>query len=176
MHKKVVVNSTPIIALAGINRLSLLKELYCEVFIPRAVYEEIFVKEGSKAKIDLDLSLDWINILDVSNVEAKKFLNVNLHVGEVEVLLLGKEIAADLLVIDDYNARQYAKYLGVKVTGTIGILLKAKEENKIHSIKQSLDDLINNRTTSNGEFRILCFVNDFRLNLKVMLCSLRLMV
>jgi hypothetical protein len=49
-----------------------------------------------------------------------------LHDREVEVMLLGKELGADLLIIDDYVAREYAKYLDFKITGSLGVILRAK--------------------------------------------------
>ena len=48
--------------------------------------------------------------------------------GEVEVMILGKEEHATLLIMDDKNAKNHAKYLGLNVTGTLGVLLKAKRE------------------------------------------------
>jgi predicted nucleic acid-binding protein len=54
--KVIVVNSTPIIALASIEKLSLLKELYGKIHIPKAVRNEIIAKSGSKAQIALESS------------------------------------------------------------------------------------------------------------------------
>ena len=59
-------------------------------------------------------------------------------------MILGKEINANLLIIDDYIAREYAKHLDFKITGTIGVLLKAKENGIVKSIKPLLDKLIEN--------------------------------
>ncbi len=143
-EKPVVVNSTPIIALASIDKISLLKELYGKVQIPEAVRNEIIAKSGSKAQLAVENSQDWIIIKSIQNIEAKRFFRVQLHDGEVEVMILGRELEAELLIIDDYLAREYAKYLGFKVTGTLGLLLKAKENGIIECVKPLVNDLVDN--------------------------------
>ena len=65
-----------------------------------------------------------------------------MHDGEVEVIILGKEINADLLIIDDKNAKKHAKYLGFNVTGTLGVLIKAKKNGLIESVKPLVERLI----------------------------------
>lgn len=59
-------------------------------------------------------------------------------------MILGRELGADLLIIDDYIAREYAKYLDFKITGTLGVILKAKEKGIIDKIKPYVDALIEN--------------------------------
>ena len=58
-------------------------------------------------------------------------------------MVLAQEISADLVLIDDNAAKKTAKYLGLTVTGTIGILLRAKKEGYIDCVKDILNDLIN---------------------------------
>ena len=141
MHK-VIVNSTPIISLCHIGKLGLLKQLYGEVLIPEAVYREISAKQNSVARIELDKSLDWIRVCKIENEMAKLFYKSQLHDGEVEVMILGKEEEATLLIIDDKNAKRYAKYLTFNVTGTLGVLLKAKKEGYIDLIKPLLCKMV----------------------------------
>ena len=66
-----------------------------------------------------------------------------LHDGEVEVMILAQEISADLLIIDDNAAKKTAKFLGLTVTGTLGVLLKAKSQGIISSVKSILDEMLN---------------------------------
>jgi len=141
MHK-VIVNSTPIIALCYIGKLSLLKGLYGEILIPEAVFHEINSKQDSIAKAELNKSLDWIRVCKIKNEMTKLFFKSQLHDGEVEVMILGKEESADLLIIDDKNAKKHAKYLGFNVTGTLGVLLKAKREGRIDAIKPLIHKMI----------------------------------
>ena len=141
MHK-VIVNSTPIISLCHVRKLHLLKDLYGKIFIPEAVFNEIHAKKDSIAKEELDKSLDWIHVCKIKNEMAKFFYKSQLHDGEVEVMILGKEETAALLILDDKNAKKHAKYLGFNVTGTLGVLLKAKREGYIDVIKPLIDEML----------------------------------
>ncbi|MCL1858815.1 MAG: DUF3368 domain-containing protein [Oscillospiraceae bacterium] len=144
MPETVIVNSTPIIALSAIDKLDLLKKIYGTVIIPSAVKEEIAAKEKSKAQNNLEISSEWIQTKEIKNAAQKQTFKTQLHEGEVEVMILGQELNADLLIIDDYLAREYAKYLGFKIIGTAGILLLAKSKGFIHEIKPLIDKLIIN--------------------------------
>ncbi|MEJ6951702.1 DUF3368 domain-containing protein [Natronospora cellulosivora (SeqCode)] len=119
MHK-VVVNSTPIISLAIIEKLDLLSRLYKKVYIPQAVFDEVSVDGKSRTGAELLKKAKFINIISVGNDTARKFFSTSLHEGEVEVMILAKEIEADIVIIDDYQARKHAKYLGLNLTGTLG--------------------------------------------------------
>ncbi len=141
-NRVVIVNSTPIIALAVINKLHLFKDLYGEIIIPKAVQDEVMAKEDSVTRLALAGSKGWIITKTITNIDAKKFFKVQLHDGEVEVMILGKELEADLLVIDDYTAREYAKYLDFRITGTLGVILRAKEKGIIKAVKPLVLDLI----------------------------------
>lgn len=123
--RKVVVNTTPLIALSHVGHLDILRELYGEVIIPEAVYRELSVKEESVCKKMVDASLEWIHVMKIENQMAKLMYKTQLHDGEVEVMILAKEIGADVVIIDDANAKKHAKYLQLPVTGTLGVLIKA---------------------------------------------------
>lgn len=140
--RKVVVNSTPLISLASIDKLDLLKTVYGKIFIPNAVFEEVYVKGKSKVGSDIIQHMDFIEIKNIVNQEAKNYFKTALHDGEVEVMVLAKELNADLCVIDDLIARKYAKYLGINVTGTLGVLLKAKESGIIKEVKPLIMGLL----------------------------------
>jgi len=155
MHK-VIVNSTPIIALCHIGKLSLLRDLYGGIYIPEAVYREICCKANSVAKFELDKSLDWIRVCRIQNDMTRFFFKSQLHDGEVEVMILGKEQGAALLVIDDKNAKRHAKHLGFNVTGTLGILLKAKQEGYIYAIKPLIDKMVANGIYINSKIIAFC--------------------
>ena len=133
--RKVIVNSTPLIALCHVNQLSVLKQLYGEIIIPKAVYDEISVKEDSICKRNVDESLDWIHVQEIKNIMAKTMFKSQLHDGEVEVMILAMEQQADVVVIDDQNAKKYAKYLELPVTGTLGVLMRAKQEGYLYELK-----------------------------------------
>ena len=69
---------------------------------------------------------------------AKTMYKTQLHDGEVEVMILAKEIAADVVIIDDANAKKHAKYLELPVTGTLGALIKAKKEGYVDELKPNI--------------------------------------
>ena len=142
--RKVIVNSTPLIALCHVNKLVVLKQLYGEIIIPKAVYDEISVKEDSICKKTVDESLDWIHVQEIQNQVAKTMFKSQLHDGEVEVMILAMEQQADVVIIDDQNAKKYAKYLKLPVTGTLGVLMKAKQNGYIFELKPILDSMIQN--------------------------------
>lgn len=140
--RKVVVNTTPLIALSHVGQLNILKKLYGEVIVPEAVYRELSVKEESACKKAVESSLDWIRVDEIKNQMAKTMYKTQLHDGEVEVMILAKEIAADVVIIDDANAKKHAKYLGLPVTGTLGVLVKAKQKGYIDELKPILQQMV----------------------------------
>lgn len=131
--RKVVVNSTPLIALCKIEHLELLRDLYEEITIPEAVFHEVTAKnDGVKRKL-LENGA-WIHVQSVSSDIDRRMYKAKLHDGEVEVMILAQEIKADLVIIDDNAARKTASYLGLPLTGTVGILLRAKEKGLIPKV------------------------------------------
>lgn len=136
--RKVVANTTPLIALADIGKIDLLHQIYNEIYIPRAVLEEI-ISEPAKSIVT---NSDWIKVIDIQNNDQKNSFSTRLHSGEIEVILLSQEQNADLLIMDDNAAKKTAKYLGLSVTGTLGVVLKAKQAGLIENVKDVLDQLI----------------------------------
>ena len=140
--RKVVVNTTPLIALSHVGHLDILKKLYGEIIIPEAVYNELSVKAESICKKAVESSLDWIRVVKIQNQMAKTMYKTQLHDGEVEVMILAKEVVADVVIIDDANAKKHAKYLGLPVTGTVGVLIKAKQEGYINELRSILQRMV----------------------------------
>jgi len=66
---------------------------------------------------------------------------LGLRLGELEAITLYKNLDADVLLIDDNRAKKYASLNGVKVIGSLGILIKAKEKGHIEKIKPLLDEI-----------------------------------
>jgi uncharacterized protein len=80
---------------------------------------KLLLNKNQKLKNDLMQADDWIITKKVTNQDAKQLFKVHLHEGEVEVILLGQELKANLLIIDDYMAREYAKYMDFNITGSL---------------------------------------------------------
>lgn len=141
--RKVVVNSIPIIALSKVSRLDLLQQMYGEIIIPKAVYQEVIEKNDVVEKAIAD-NASWIHIFNISEQADKKMYKARLHEGEVEVMILAQEIHADLVIIDDLAARKTAEYLELTLTGTIGILIKAKRLGLISEVMPIIDEMKSN--------------------------------
>ncbi|MFW5760082.1 MAG: DUF3368 domain-containing protein [Cyclobacteriaceae bacterium] len=130
---KVVSNTTPIISLFKLNRLELLQKLYSQIYIPSAVYNEI--EAGKSKKYYKDISrIDWINIFEIQDKQAVKYF-LDLDAGVAEAIVLATEINADLILLDEKLGRFHAKHVDLKVTGTLGILIKAKSKGLIEELK-----------------------------------------
>ena len=138
---KVVSNATPIISLASVNKLSLLKDLFKKVYVPRAVVNEIITGKYPGHK---ELHEDYFEILDVKNKINLSFLLNDLDLGEAETIVAAKEIEADLLLIDERLGYKIAQLQGFTVIGTLTVLLKAKKKGLIKLVKPILDDMIQN--------------------------------
>lgn len=140
---KVIVNSTPLIVLCGIGKLELLRELYQEILIPAAVYREVTAVKDS-ACMQIIAQSSWIHVEEIQNEIERKMYRAKLHAGEVEVMILAQEQKADLVILDDNAAKKTAKYLGLTVTGSLGVLLKAKRVGLIERVGPMLSEMKKN--------------------------------
>lgn len=131
--RKIVVNSTPLIALAKVNMLELLKEMYGQVIIPEAVYREVMEKNDVAAQ-RVEAALEWMDVRKVDPILERRMYRAKLHDGEVEVMLLAQSIGADAVIIDDGAARKTAEYLELPLTGTLGIMIKAKQRGLLDAV------------------------------------------
>ena len=136
---KVVSNTTPIISLLKLNQLELLQKFYSEVYIPSAVYEEIEVGKSKEFYKDLS-KISWINIIEIQDKQAVKYF-LDLDLGEAEAIVLATEIEVNLILLDEKLGRFHAKHANLKVTGTIGVLLRAKTEGYIKKLGPLLAEL-----------------------------------
>lgn len=154
--RKVIVNTTPLIALCHVGKLDILKKIYGEVSIPQAVYQELSAKKDSICKKQVDNSLDWIHVEKIENQMAKSMFKTQLHDGEVEVMILAKEKNADIVIIDDANAKKHAKYLRLPVTGTLGVLIKAKRQGYIFELKPIIQKMVDKNIYISEKLIKLC--------------------
>lgn len=134
-----VSNSTPLIALSKIGKIELLHEYFGQIYIPKAVYEEVVVNGGILYGAEEVAKADWIIVEDVGNTLAVESLSMYLDAGESEAIVLAKE-KNGLLIIDDGDGRKAAKNMNIDITGTVGVLLKAGMDGKI-DLRESLDEL-----------------------------------
>ena len=140
----VVSDSTALIGLSAIGGLEWLRELYSIVIIPQAVYREVIIDGSGKAGSKEVASADWIQTRTIQNHNDKIYLMnvIGLDEGESEAIVLAAEIGADLLLLDDSDARQYARKRHLKITGMVGVILAAKQKGIVGFVRPQLDALI----------------------------------
>lgn len=135
-----VCNASPLIFLAKINRLALLKNRAVKILVPEGVIDEIAQRKDTAYDEVTHALGDW---LEPTHLGSEKLVShPGLGRGEREVLTLYRTKKADYAVLDDLEARRFATTLGISVIGTLGILLKAKQENEIDSISKELQNLV----------------------------------
>ena len=133
-----VSNSSPIIHLTKIGMLELLHALFGQIFVPEMVYSECTNSIHHRREIGLIKNADWINVVSISNRKLFNVLHQDVDAGEGEALVLAMESNADLILLDDQEARSKARILDLHVTGTLGVLLKAKNAGLIDSVTDSI--------------------------------------
>lgn len=131
----IISDSSPVINLLKVNHLSLLQKMYGKVIIPKAVFDEInkpeFLSQAEIVKNASYIEIKKINEEDEEKVEWLMTENSpRLHRGESEVLILANELKADLLIIDEQNARAFASSQ-YQVVGVVGIVKRSFERNFI---------------------------------------------
>lgn len=138
----IVSDTTPLIGLASIDRLELLQELFGEVYIPQAVFDETvtFGRENSKAK-QLVSNASWIHVVEVKDRLAVNVLLDEMDLGEVETIILASEMNADWVLMDEKKGRRKLSQLNIPKIGTLGILLKAKELGLVSVLKPEIEEL-----------------------------------
>jgi len=135
----IVSNTTPIISLASIGKLGILKALFSQIIIAEAVYQEIKAKE-SYGYHEIDQKY-----IQVKAIQGKIYTNLllsQLDLGEAETIILAKEINADFVIIDEKLGYKIAKNSGLNATRTLSVLLNAKQNGIITEIKPLLDEMI----------------------------------
>jgi predicted nucleic acid-binding protein len=130
--KPVIVNNTPLVTFWAIGRLDILRSLFDEILIPVAVRDEFLATEKESRRRTLREE-SWIRVVEVQNSRRIQSF-VGLDAGETEVLVLAEEQDASLILIDERKARRFAERMGLPISGTLGILLLAKEEKVISAI------------------------------------------
>jgi predicted nucleic acid-binding protein len=139
----VVSNTSPILNLAVIGRLSLLHDQFGEIWIPDAVLEELRIQEdlpGTQV-IRQALKDKWMRIQEASDQSLVRVLRRDLDNGEEAAIALAVQVKAEWVLIDEKEGRNIAKSLGLKVAGILGILLRAQHEGRLPSLQTVMGQL-----------------------------------
>lgn len=129
----VVSDTTPLISLLKIDRIDLLEKLFGHVLIPQAVFDELTADQRFKLEADQIRRRRSIIVKAVQNQESANILKraTGLDRGESEAIILTDELSADILLMDEAKGRTVSFQMGLKVMGTIGVLMAAYEENAL---------------------------------------------
>lgn len=129
----VVSDTTPLISLMKVGQLELVYELFGEIQIPDAVYEELVSNNrfpNEKRQIQESSFVKKVSVEDMKAVTLLR-RSTGLDAGESEAIILSDTIGADLLLMDEVKGRQVAKQMGLHLMGTIGMLMIAYDEKKL---------------------------------------------
>jgi len=146
MPKTIISDASCFIILSKIGEMDLLQKVYGEVITTPEVVDEFgeFLPE-------------WVVIKSPTNADKQKILEIEVDRGEASAISLALEIKDCTIILDDIKARRLAKKLGIEVTGTLGVIIKAKLDGIIPSIKPILEKLkkTNFRLKEELEFQAL---------------------
>ncbi|MDB5132461.1 MAG: hypothetical protein JWR02_2210 [Mucilaginibacter sp.] len=124
MPDVVIADTSCFIILSNINELNLLKEVYGKIITTPDIVKEF----GGNLP-------DWVTIKQPADLQKQQILELQIDRGEASAIALALELDGSLLIVDDLEARTLAENLGISITGTLGVIIKAKLNSLIPSIK-----------------------------------------
>lgn len=130
MPKVIISDTSCLIILTKIGELDLLHQLYKMVTIT----QDILLEYGENLP-------DWIEVQQVKDNYRQQLLEMQIDKGEASAIALALETTDNIVILDDWKARRVAERLGLCVTGTLGVIIKAKNSGVISSIKPYLDKI-----------------------------------
>lgn len=131
MPKIIISDTSTLILFHKIGEFNLLQKVYVELMTTPEIAEEF----GEELP-------DWIKIQEVSDKKYQKFLETQVDYGEASAIALATEFDDVLLLLDDLKARKLAVQLKFNVTGTLGIIHKAKQLSLIERVKPLIEKLL----------------------------------
>ena len=137
----VISNTSPLTNLAAIGQFNLLQRLFNQIEIPEGVWSELNVY-GKRWPGSLEVETAvWITRHVVQDHSLVSALTSDLDQGEAESIALAIELKANLILLDEKEARRTARRLGLTVMGVVGVLLLAHARKMIDQVKPYLDAL-----------------------------------
>ena len=139
----VVSDTTPLITLLKVQHLDLLQAYFGEVQIPKAVFDELTCDERFIAEAEQIRNSSFIHVKELADDKSVNLLcrATGLDLGESEAIVLTDEIKAELLLMDEAKGRDVAKQMGLKIMGTIGLLMASYQSGIISAeeIRKCID-------------------------------------
>jgi predicted nucleic acid-binding protein len=150
MHKVVIADTSVFILLQNTGRIDLLEKVYQKIVTTPEVSEEFS-----------ESLPEWVVIREVADKKYQKSLETQVDAGEASVIALAKESIDPLLLLDDLKGRKLAKKLNLKISGTLGVIHKAKQEGIIPKVSPLLRSLIDHGfRISSGLLEAFLALND----------------
>lgn len=131
MPKIVISDTSTLILFQKIDEFNLLQKVYGELLTTPEIAEEY----GDKLP-------EWIHIKSVADKKYQNFLETQVDIGEASAIALASEFQDVLLLLDDLKARKLATKLKFRITGTLGVIQRAKQLAYIDKIKPLIDKLL----------------------------------
>jgi predicted nucleic acid-binding protein len=150
-----VADAGPLIGLARVGLLHLLRRLYGKVLIPTQVFEELQTsgdRPGSRA-LHAAIQEGWLETTVLLNDEELASLSLALGLGEAGAILLSRQYPCRFLLLDERRGRTVAKKHGLQVVGTGGVLLTAKQKGLLGRVSEALDQLAEGGYRLSAELR-----------------------
>jgi len=146
LNKIIIADSSPLIAFGSIDKLSVLSQLFGKVVVPAVVANECLLDKTRPGAVAIAKAIDdkLIQICTTSEPHQPDDILATLDDGEAAAIALAHSLNLPL-IIDEKLGRDVAKKLGVKIIGTVGVLLLAKQKKMIEAIKPILLLLKNGR-------------------------------
>lgn len=135
----VVSDTSPITNLIQIDALHLLRALFGRVIIPHAVFQELKQVPGHDEVLS---QAEWIEHIPATPGPLLSELLAELDEGEAEAIALAIQFHADILLIDESTGRSVAERHGLRLTGLLGVLLRAKKAGHILLVRPYMDKLL----------------------------------
>ena len=129
MELEAVSNSGPLIHLSQVGKFELLY-MFSKIYIPKIVYKEVNIK-GKPGETELksakNTQICEVFSEDIKNIK-EKVKDFKLHKGELQALSLCNKLKKEIFLTDDLDAREAGKSLGLRVHGSVGIIVRAYRE------------------------------------------------
>ncbi|MHA1824394.1 MAG: DUF3368 domain-containing protein [Promethearchaeota archaeon] len=136
-----IINASPLIYLGKVGALYLLPKLFSKCYTTSLVRNEVLGDTSVPEFSILDESFsNWLSLMEPTNKQfIKRLEKFGIHNGEATVIALATQLQSksneSVVIIDDLAAREIARTLDLRVTGTLGILIKALKLNHINLVK-----------------------------------------
>ena len=138
-----VSNTSPLLNLAIVNLLDLLRQQFGEILIPSGVLLELKLETnypGVKL-IQAAINTEWVRVVELKNTHLAQALRLELDQGEAAAIALALELGLQQVLMDEREGRARAKALGLQPVGVLGVLLRAKLAGQISSVKIVMQSL-----------------------------------